>query len=130
MNHFLDASLLGISTLLIPDIALLNETNSADPTVVGSLAQQGSACLTFAGRNPNFVLVDYYDQPNNQAPVLAYVAQLNGYTYVPPSGGIGNGTIFNGTTVYTAKGSSSSASTFTRASFALFITAAVAFFFA
>lgn len=130
MNHFLDVALLGIASILVPDVAHLNETNSADPSVVGSLAAQGSACLAFAGRNPNFVLVDYYDQPNNQAPVLSYVAQLNGYTYVPPSGGIGNGTIFNGTTVYTAKGSSSSASTITRASLALFITAFVAIFFA
>ncbi|BEI83014.1 hypothetical protein CcaverHIS002_0308820 [Cutaneotrichosporon cavernicola] len=75
INHFLDQQyeILG-QTVLVPDKNKLNETNAADGA--GSIGFEVSNCNMLYGRNPNVILLDYYDS-NGNAPFVA-AAQMNG----------------------------------------------------
>jgi hypothetical protein len=53
VNHFLDVSILGA---LVPDNAADKTTNSA-----ASIEAQANICVGLYGRQPNFVLVDYFN---------------------------------------------------------------------
>ena len=75
VNHFLDISLaFGIE---VPDIANAHLTN-ANSGVVGNLGDSAKACTTAYGRQPNFLLVDFFDQGN----AIETVDKLNGITPV------------------------------------------------
>lgn len=56
VNHFLDIDILGID---IPDEAAASNTNAATGT--GSIGAQSNLCYSTWGRNPNVVLVDYFN---------------------------------------------------------------------
>jgi len=56
VNHFLDVDVLGI---LIPDDPADKKTNAATGT--GSIGAQADVCVGTWGRNPNVVLVDYFE---------------------------------------------------------------------
>ncbi|KAL1406565.1 hypothetical protein Q8F55_008271 [Vanrija albida] len=75
INHFLDTtmSILG-NVAFIPDKDKLNETNAASGP--GSIGFHVGNCVMLYARNPNIILLDYYDS-NGNAPFLA-AAQLNG----------------------------------------------------
>ncbi|MCJ1435491.1 hypothetical protein MMC27_004865 [Xylographa pallens] len=77
-NHNLNKAmnLLG-DTILVPDTALLNQTNAASG--YGSLGVAANNCAATWGRPPNFLLVDYYDVGNGS--VFDIAAQLNGVAY-------------------------------------------------
>ncbi|MCJ1283907.1 hypothetical protein MMC26_003238 [Xylographa opegraphella] len=74
-NHNLNKplNLLG-NTILVPNTALLNETNAASG--YGSLGLAANNCAATWGRPPNFLLVDYYNIGNGS--VFEVAAQLNG----------------------------------------------------
>ncbi|KAF1988820.1 hypothetical protein K402DRAFT_391513 [Aulographum hederae CBS 113979] len=74
-NHFLDVKqAFGIET---PDEAEVATTNSPDTTVPATLGAAAQACKrTYGGRNPNFLLVDFF----NVGPAIDTVDQLNGVT--------------------------------------------------
>lgn len=57
VNHFLDLDILGID---IPDNGADYTTNNA--TGNGSIGAQAELCLETYGREPNFVLVDFFDR--------------------------------------------------------------------
>jgi len=69
VNHFLDVDILGID---IPDELAAGTTNAATGT--GSIGAQSDLCYSTWGRNPNVVLVDYFNLGN----VFAAQATLNG----------------------------------------------------
>ncbi|KAF2803260.1 uncharacterized protein BDZ99DRAFT_468236 [Mytilinidion resinicola] len=72
MNHFLDSSeLFGIET---PNEDAVNVTNAATGT--GSLGAQMEVCDKLYGREPTFVLVDFF----NVGPAIASVDAANGVT--------------------------------------------------
>ncbi|WOO84153.1 PI-PLC X domain-containing protein 1 [Vanrija pseudolonga] len=75
INHFLDKTwnILG-NVAFIPDKDKLNETNAA--TGPGSIGFHVNNCVLLYQRNPNIILLDYYDS-NGNAPFVA-AAQLNG----------------------------------------------------
>lgn len=84
INHFLDTSTLGI---LVPDVANANVTNAVSGS--GSLGQEVSACLSLWKRNPNFLLVDYYDMGGGSVFTVAASAngvQATGFTPTVTSG--------------------------------------------
>lgn len=72
INHFLDSAILG--SILYPNKARLNETNAATGT--GSIGFHAGNCVSLYGRNPNIILLDFYDAEGG-APFAA-AAQLNG----------------------------------------------------
>lgn len=75
VNHFLGISLgLGI---YIPDIANAKLTNS-ESGVVGNLGDAAKACATAFGKQPNFLLVDFFDQGS----AITTVDKINGITPV------------------------------------------------
>lgn len=75
VNHFLDISLaFGIA---VPDIANAHLTN-ANSGVVGNLGDSARECTTAFGKQPNFLLVDFFDQGN----AIETVDKLNGITSV------------------------------------------------
>jgi len=78
INHFLDklSSILG-TPFPVPDKDKLNTTNGVSG--FGSLGQQASECAGIYGKNPNFLLVDYYNY--GEGSVFQVGAQLNGVTY-------------------------------------------------
>lgn len=78
INHFLDDNLVGI---LVPDKSAAPQTNAVSGT--GSLGAQVSLCAAEYGRNPNFMLVDFYEYGNDS--VFQVAATANGVTYVPPT---------------------------------------------
>lgn len=75
INHFLDKTwnILG-NVAFIPDKDKLNETNAASGP--GSIGFHVDNCVLLYQRNPNIILLDYYDS-NGNAPFVA-AAQLNG----------------------------------------------------
>jgi hypothetical protein len=77
-NHNLnyDINLLG-SSLLVPNIPLLNTTNNV--TGVGSLGVGAQDCDKMWGYPPKFLNVDYYNIPNGT--VFEVAAQWNNVTY-------------------------------------------------
>ncbi|MCJ1389218.1 hypothetical protein MMC18_002074 [Xylographa bjoerkii] len=77
-NHNLNAPLnLFGSTVLVPDTAVLNDTNAASG--YGSLGLAANNCAAAWGRPPNFLLVDYYNVGNGS--VFDVAAQLNDVAY-------------------------------------------------
>lgn len=76
INHFLDTELLGSP---VPDTADLDTTNAANGT--GSLGAQLDTCVADYGRNPNFMLVDFYEYGGGS--VFEVAATANGVTYDP-----------------------------------------------
>jgi len=76
INHFLDDDIAGI---LIPDKGQAAQTNAINGT--GSLGAQASECAGEYGRNPNFMLVDFYEYGNGS--VFQVAATANGVTYDP-----------------------------------------------
>ncbi|KAK7680522.1 hypothetical protein QCA50_016303 [Cerrena zonata] len=76
INHFLDESLAGVP---VPNKDQANVTNSASG--VGSLGLQVSTCATQHGRNPNFMLVDFYEFGGGS--IFQVAADANGVTYSP-----------------------------------------------
>ncbi|EIW71612.1 hypothetical protein TREMEDRAFT_16423, partial [Tremella mesenterica DSM 1558] len=75
INHFLDSVYnFGGASFFVPNRALVNETNSA--TGVGSIGSHVDNCLQVWGRNPNHILLDFYD--SNGIVPFNLVASLNG----------------------------------------------------
>ncbi|OCK85608.1 hypothetical protein K432DRAFT_388483 [Lepidopterella palustris CBS 459.81] len=72
MNHFLDVE--EIFGILTPNTTYINTTNSQ--TGLGSLGGEMSTCTALYGKEPNFVLVDYF----NVGPAIASVDAANGVT--------------------------------------------------
>ena len=60
VNHFLDIDL--FDGILIPDEADASRTNAA--TGAGSIGAQNDVCKAKWGREPNIVLVDYFETGN------------------------------------------------------------------
>jgi len=76
INHFLDSLTLGQPT---PNRNAANVTNGVSG--VGSLGQQVSTCSAANGRNPNYMLVDFYEYGGGS--VFQVAATANGVTYSP-----------------------------------------------
>ncbi|KAI9570387.1 PLC-like phosphodiesterase [Boletus coccyginus] len=76
INHFLDTLLLGQP---VPDPSQANQTNAVSGE--NSLGQQVSLCVSENGRNPNFMLVDFYEYGGGS--VFQVAATANGVTYAP-----------------------------------------------
>lgn len=93
VNHFLD--LQEPFGIVVPDFANANLTN-ANSGAVGNLGVSASQCAQAYGKQPNFLLVDFFDQ----GPAIDTVDQLNGITPVgraapstmtPAQKGVGSG---------------------------------------
>ncbi|KII94109.1 hypothetical protein PLICRDRAFT_153469 [Plicaturopsis crispa FD-325 SS-3] len=78
INHFLDQLVFGQPT---PNVDQANVTNAASG--VGSLGTQLLTCQASQGRNPNFMLVDFYEYGGGS--VFEVAASANGVTYSPAS---------------------------------------------
>jgi len=76
INHFLDTIVLGQPA---PDPQAANVTNGVSGT--GSLGVQVQTCVASQGRNPNFMLVDFYEFGGGS--VFQVAATANGVTYNP-----------------------------------------------
>ncbi|WWD20188.1 hypothetical protein CI109_104664 [Kwoniella shandongensis] len=75
INHFLDTTYtLGGTQLFVPKKDKLNETNAETGT--GSIGFHVDNCHSIWGRNPNHILLDFYDS-NGNAP-FNVAASLNG----------------------------------------------------
>ncbi|THH23090.1 hypothetical protein EUX98_g8089 [Antrodiella citrinella] len=79
INHFLDSPVAGIAALPAPDKSAANVTNAVSG--VGSLGQQVDTCIDAHGRDPNFMLVDFYEFGGGS--VFSVAATANGVTYAP-----------------------------------------------
>ncbi|KAL2836148.1 PLC-like phosphodiesterase [Aspergillus pseudoustus] len=79
-NHNLNLEInIASLNLLIPNTALLNETNA--DTGFGSLGWMADNCTTMWNRPPNFLLVDYYNEGNFNGSVFEVAADMNNVTY-------------------------------------------------
>ncbi|KAI0068181.1 PLC-like phosphodiesterase [Artomyces pyxidatus] len=76
INHFLDKIVLGQPA---PDVEDASTTNGVSG--VGSLGQQVQTCAAANGRNPNFMLVDFYEYGGGS--VFQVAASANGVSYSP-----------------------------------------------
>ncbi|KAI0937269.1 hypothetical protein AcW1_001291 [Taiwanofungus camphoratus] len=76
INHFLDEDIAGI---LVPDKSQASQTNGVSGT--GSLGQQVDTCVAQYNRDPNFMLVDFYEYGGGS--VFQVAATANGVTYSP-----------------------------------------------
>ncbi|THH19031.1 hypothetical protein EW146_g2060 [Bondarzewia mesenterica] len=76
INHFLDTLVLGQPA---PDSSRANTTNAVSGT--GSLGLQVETCAAEHSRNPNFMLVDFYEYGGGS--VFQVAAAANGVTYSP-----------------------------------------------
>lgn len=76
INHFLDELIAGFPA---PDVDQASVTNAASGS--GSLGQQVDTCVGDYSRNPNFMLVDFYEYGNGS--VFQVAATANGVTYDP-----------------------------------------------
>ncbi|TFK94418.1 PLC-like phosphodiesterase [Polyporus arcularius HHB13444] len=76
INHFLDKLIAGVPA---PDSSRANTTNAVSGE--GSLGVQVQTCAAQYGRNPNFMLVDFYEYGNGS--VFQVAADANGVTYNP-----------------------------------------------
>ncbi|CDO75487.1 hypothetical protein BN946_scf184935.g23 [Trametes cinnabarina] len=76
INHFLDKLVVGLPA---PDPDHADTTNAVSG--VGSLGQQVQTCAAQYGRNPNFMLVDFYEYGNGS--VFQVAAAANGVSYSP-----------------------------------------------
>jgi len=80
MNHNLNVEFNVFGTsLLVPAVNLLNETNAAEGN--GSLGLAANSCRTDWGRAPNFLNVDYYNYGDPPGSVFEVAAQMNNVTY-------------------------------------------------
>jgi hypothetical protein len=80
MNHNLNAefNVFG-AEILVPAVALLNETNN--DTGYGSLGLAANNCRSDWGRAPNILNVDYYNYGGFPGSVFEVAAQMNNVTY-------------------------------------------------
>jgi hypothetical protein len=79
-NHNLNLEInIASLNLLIPNTALLNETNA--DSGYGSLGRMADNCTTRWNRPPNFLLVDYYNEGNFNGSVFEVAAEMNNVTY-------------------------------------------------
>ncbi|KAM0303163.1 hypothetical protein ACHAPM_003956 [Fusarium culmorum] len=80
MNHNLNAefNVFG-AEILVPAVALLNETNSDKG--YGSLGLAANNCRSDWGQAPNILNVDYYNYGNFPGSVFEVAAQMNNVTY-------------------------------------------------
>ncbi|KAA8652179.1 uncharacterized protein ATNIH1004_001083 [Aspergillus tanneri] len=79
-NHNLNLELnVANLNLLIPNMALLNQTNAADG--FGSLGWMATNCTRDHDRPPNFLLVDYYNYGKVNGSVFQVAADMNNVTY-------------------------------------------------
>jgi hypothetical protein len=80
LNHNLniDVQLLG-RDILIPAYTLLNEVNAVSGN--GSLGRNVDNCTAVWGRQPNWLLVDYYNYGNFNGSVFQVAAAANNVTY-------------------------------------------------
>ncbi|EGO04745.1 hypothetical protein SERLA73DRAFT_173938 [Serpula lacrymans var. lacrymans S7.3] len=76
INHFFDQLILGQPA---PDPDQANQTNAVNGT--GSLGAQVATCVADYGRNPNFMLVDFYEYGGGS--VFQVAATANNVTYNP-----------------------------------------------
>ncbi|OCH96420.1 PLC-like phosphodiesterase [Obba rivulosa] len=76
INHFLDQLIAGFPA---PDPEQANVTNAVSG--VGSLGQQVQTCAAQYDKNPNFMLVDFYEYGGGS--VFEVAATANGVTYNP-----------------------------------------------
>ena len=74
VNHFLYTST-GLFDIDIPNVDAVNQTNSPG-SAVGNLGYSANACQQEYGKQPTFLLVDFFDQ----GPAIATVDTLNGVT--------------------------------------------------
>ncbi|CAL1694011.1 unnamed protein product [Somion occarium] len=79
INHFLDQLIGGFPGLPAPFKEQANVTNSASGP--GSLGEQVNTCVNDHGRNPNFLLVDFYEFGGGS--VFQVAATANGVDYNP-----------------------------------------------
>ncbi|PHH72660.1 hypothetical protein CDD82_5857 [Ophiocordyceps australis] len=83
MNHNLNVDFNIFDTqILVPAVALLNETNAADGT--GSVGLAANNCRAEWGRAPNFLNVDYYNYGSPPGSVFEAAARVNNVTYNRP----------------------------------------------
>lgn len=75
VNHFLGISL--AFGIIVPDVANARLTNS-ESGVVGNLGDHARDCATLYGKQPNFLMVDFFDQGS----AITTVDKLNGITPV------------------------------------------------
>ncbi|KAL2758715.1 hypothetical protein ACRALDRAFT_2069014, partial [Sodiomyces alcalophilus JCM 7366] len=80
LNHNLNAeyNLFG-SSILVPAVSLLNETNNV--TGHGSLGSSTHGCVADWGRPPNILNVDYYNYGGYPGSVFEVAAMFNNVTY-------------------------------------------------
>ncbi|KAI9664541.1 MAG: hypothetical protein M1821_005987 [Bathelium mastoideum] len=79
-NHNLNVEInIAGTSLLVPNTALLNITNNVSAAGNGSLGWAASNCSSDWSRPPNFLLVDYYNEPNGT--VFEVAAAMNNVTY-------------------------------------------------
>ncbi|KAG6333902.1 hypothetical protein ID866_5187 [Astraeus odoratus] len=76
INHFLDVELLGQP---VPDPSQANQTNAVSGP--NSLGVQVELCASEYGRNPNFMLVDFYEYGGGS--IFEVTAAANGVVYSP-----------------------------------------------
>ncbi|WWC65925.1 uncharacterized protein I303_108547 [Kwoniella dejecticola CBS 10117] len=105
INHYLDSSYaLGGTQFWIPNKDQLNVTNSESGD--GSIGFHVGNCVSLWGRNPNHILLDFYDAASNAPFNLA--ASLNGVSAPTNTVTAGSGATASVTSGGTAKVSSSS----------------------
>ncbi|PYI21951.1 PLC-like phosphodiesterase [Aspergillus japonicus CBS 114.51] len=79
-NHNLNLDVsIGSISLLIPNTAMLNQTNAVSG--YASLGLMAENCTDTWGRPPNFLLVDYYNYGNFNGSVFEVAAEMNNVTY-------------------------------------------------
>ncbi|KAK7733946.1 hypothetical protein SLS53_008098 [Cytospora paraplurivora] len=76
MNHFVYKSI--TSSLEVPNVAIIKNTNSANTSITGALGQEAASCASEWGQNPVFAMVDFFDQ----GPAIDTADNLNGITAV------------------------------------------------
>ncbi|KAI0756866.1 PLC-like phosphodiesterase [Daedaleopsis nitida] len=101
INHFLDKMVAGFPA---PDSSRADTTNAVSGD--GSLGLQVQTCSAQLGRNPNFMLVDFYEYGGGS--VFQVAAAANGVTYSPATPVPSPKT--SGSSTSTSSGSSSGAS--------------------
>ncbi|KAI0784988.1 PLC-like phosphodiesterase [Abortiporus biennis] len=79
INHFLDQPFAGIAAIPVPFRDHANITNAASGA--GSLGEQVATCVSDHTKNPNFLLVDFYEYGGGS--VFQVAATANGVTYNP-----------------------------------------------
>lgn len=74
MNHFVYQSI--TSTIQVPNVEIIDTTNSPDTGTLGSLGQHAATCNSEWGTAPVFALVDFY----SEGPAIDTADNLNGIT--------------------------------------------------